>query len=634
MMARVAYAGVFCVVIPLIMVAWAIGLGPSVALPGWRSPTAGAVLTALGGGLMLAAWWSLWFRGGGFPMNAFPPPRRVMTGVYALLPHPIYTGAVLITAGVALWAGSAAGLWVVTPVLTLGCAALVLGYERGATITRLGEPLRRPWLSLPPEGDGRATWRERFGTLGVVLVPWLLAYEWIGHVPARAGWSGWIGTERSWPVYQWTEILYASVYLVVPLAGLARTTRSGLRDWGATAWIATGLGSLIYIVLPVTTPPREFEPDGVFGMMLALERADALDGRAALPSFHVHWILVSARCLAADRTRWRVPVLAWAAAATISCWTTGMHSILDIAAGVLFHLAVIHWRGWRRVALVVGERVANSWREWRFGPVRVINHGLYAGVGASVGVVLASTIAPDSMPALAFTALASLVGAAVVGQMLVGSSGTLRPFGYYGSVLGAALGLVIVGALGWADWRLAAGLAVAAPWIQGIGRLRCLVQGCCHGRPAALGIHYRHPRSRVWRLTPFGGKTLHATPLYSMLGNACLGLILLRLSASGASASLVVGLYAIGAGLVRFVEEHYRGEPLTPVLGGLRLYQWFAVVSVALGVVVSGVCSAPGVEMGPPPGLAWLWALGMGSVFFAGMGVDWPESGRRFSRLA
>ena len=54
-------------------------------------------------------------------MNAYPPPALVSRGPYAVVAHPIYLGFGLVAAGCAVGAGSAAGLWLVTPVAVLGC---------------------------------------------------------------------------------------------------------------------------------------------------------------------------------------------------------------------------------------------------------------------------------------------------------------------------------------------------------------------------------------------------------------------------------------------------------------------------------------------------------------------------------
>src|ERR1035441_8660739 len=101
---------------------------------GWRcSPQAPARCCCSRG------WAGCGGRGEGLPMNAFPPPRLVTSGVYSVIPHPIYTGFCLLCVALAMAARSRSGLWLVCPVVMLGCVSLVLGYERPDLDRRFGE---------------------------------------------------------------------------------------------------------------------------------------------------------------------------------------------------------------------------------------------------------------------------------------------------------------------------------------------------------------------------------------------------------------------------------------------------------------------------------------------------------------
>jgi prolipoprotein diacylglyceryltransferase len=216
-----------------------------------------------------------------------------------------------------------------------------------------------------------------------------------------------------------------------------------------------------------------------------------------------------------------------------------------------------------------------------------------------------------------------------------GSSLLLRPYGYFGGVAG----VVAVALIGWAagvdPWRLVSAMAVGGCVTQAFGRLRCLVQGCCHGRAvsASWGITYRHPRPRVLRLSGLGGVPVHPTPLYSIVWTLVVCAALLRLWTLAAPLPFIGGMYLILIGLGRFVEEHYRGEPQTAWVAGLRLYQWLAIAFVLSGAIVTAVGGAPA----PPPGrlATEMWpalALLGGFTYFA-FGVDFPRSSRKFSRL-
>ncbi|MBZ5585980.1 MAG: prolipoprotein diacylglyceryl transferase [Acidobacteriia bacterium] len=205
-----------------------------------------------------------------------------------------------------------------------------------------------------------------------------------------------------------------------------------------------------------------------------------------------------------------------------------------------------------------------------------------------------------------------------------------RPFGFYGGLIGAGIACLFFEE----RWILLAGHCLGAPWLQAIGRLRCLVNGCCHGAPApdGVGIRVTHPRSRVTRLANLTGVPIHATQLYSILGNVALGGLLARLWLSGSPLPLVCGVYAIGNGCARFVEEAYRGEPQTKVVGGLRLYQWIAAGSVAAGAALTAFRASPAPPlMLSPAGIVWAAAFGL--LAGAALGVDFPETDRPFARL-
>ena len=123
---------------------WAAAARANVSMPLYGNTALGSVFAALGLTLILIGMWELWRLGSGLPMNAFPPARLVSQGMYRFIPHPIYTGFVGVCLGVAMMARSASGLWLVTPCVVLGCAALVLGYEHVDLSRRFGSTLHSP----------------------------------------------------------------------------------------------------------------------------------------------------------------------------------------------------------------------------------------------------------------------------------------------------------------------------------------------------------------------------------------------------------------------------------------------------------------------------------------------------------
>lgn len=630
---KVLYGCFFVVVLPVTLAMWARGTSGVVQMDAVHSQLLGAAMAIVGAGTIAAGMLSLWVRGGGLPMNAFPPPRFVSSGPYSLVPHPIYGGFVLLCAGVAILRGSASALWLVTPTVTLACAALVMGYELPDLRQRFG-PQPSPWL--PIDGVEKPTLLERARVYLVVLLPWLLLYEAVIAigVPHDAV-STFLPIESEWPVVEWTEYIYASTYVVVLLAPILIGSGRTLRTFVQRSLISMALIFPLFLLLPLFASPKRFWPTTVVGELLRWERL-VDSAAAAFPSYHVVWALIAASALGEGVRERRWLWWTWAALVSVSCVTTGMHSLIDVVGGLIAFVLIIKAPNiW--VALLRGaERLAASWKEWRFGPVRIINHGAYAGLAAFVGMLIISAfVGPNHTMVAAMIFVLSMIGAALWAQWVEGSPSLLRPLGFYGGMIGAMAGALITIPMGLSLWLAWASICVAAPWIQSIGRLRCLVQGCCHGRKTenVPGIRYTHPRSRVVRLTDLAKTTVHATQVYSILWNMVIGAALVRLLYLQASSTLICGVYLILSGAGRFVEEAYRGEPQTLVIGGLRLYQWVAIVTMVAGAVITALRghAMPAASQVSVGSFLVAVACGVGAWFISG--IDFPESSRRFARL-
>ena len=69
-----------------------------------------------------------------------------------------------------------------------------------------------------------------------------------------------------------------------------------------------------------------------------------------------------------------------------------------------------------------------------------------------------------------------------VGTIIEGSPALLRPLGFYGGMIGTSVcGVAAARLSGASVWQVLSTLAVAGPWIQGIGRLRCPVRDAVTG---------------------------------------------------------------------------------------------------------------------------------------------------------
>ena len=343
---------------------------------------------------------------------------------------------------------------------------------------------------------------------------------------------------------------------------------------------------------------------------------------------------------------WGVPLApAWGAVIAlpgltiaVSAVGTGSHASIDVVAGLGLAAVAANHDILLHALVRRTEALANSWCAWRVGPLRVISHVGWTASAALVGTIGAAMLTgPGYAPQIGLVGAGGLVGALAVGRLLEGRH-FARPFGYFGFLLG---GLAVLAALATvvsvsATWRLAAALAAMAPLTQAIGRGRCLVQGCCHGREGRgrMAIRVVHPMSRTASVPHLCGTPVWPTQLISAGSNLVIVAVLLRLWALGAPAAFIGGLYLMLMGLTRFAEEGVRGEPQTPVWHRLSIYQWLSILAFLAGAVVTTISSEP-VRLAPQlePAAVWL-ALIAALVSALAMSVDWPDTKWPMSRLS
>lgn len=546
MFGKILYGVIFCVGIPALIVWGTIVLEPVIplVLPRWPCWSVPAV-AGIGIVFMLLVMLSLIRQGGGLPMNGFPPQRLVSNGIYAILPHPIYCGAVIFCGGTALWMQSRSGFYLFTPLVAAGALTIVWGYERIDMVHRFGKAGNLTWFGIPPLTELPL---PLFRRLCIGLFPLFVA--------CCADFSSW----KLW---------------IVNLA--------------------------------------------VFIALLYMKNCR----RVAL--FICKWLIASV-CVIVCRIIFGAGFL----------WITAvfMNVIFIGFGGKLLFLIY-------RTA----EKLCNSYRSWRVGPMRIINHSVFSFAAAAGGFYGADTLCGgEDLPTLALIAFCSLFGGALWAQLIEGSPRLLRPFGYYGAIFGALSGIGICAI--WTPsqklWILFAALAAVAPWTQAIGRLRCMVQGCCHGRPVknaeffSYGIRHCNPSSRVCKFTEYTHRPLHSAQLYPIALNLPIGFLLLTLWHRQAAAGLIIGLYFILTGMTRFVEEAWRGEPQTRCFWRLTEYQWLCILFVLIAFLI---WSIPGtmvpVTLPKWGGVSHLAAtMAIGFLYVFAMSMDFPNSNRRFSRLS
>lgn len=115
--------------------------------------------------------------------------------------------------------------------------------------------------------------------------------------------------------------------------------------------------------------------------------------------------------------------------------------------------------------------------------------------------------------------------------------------------------------------------AMILPFSIGIGRIGCLLAGCCRGLP------YDGPLA----ITYDDGIPRHPAPLYEMLFHFMIGFLLIRLWRRQILFGRLFALYLASYGAFRFVSEFWR-ETAKP-FGGLSAYQWIALAMIVAGSV-------------------------------------------------
>ena len=150
----------------------------------------------------------------------------------------------------------------------------------------------------------------------------------------------------------------------------------------------------------------------------------------------------------------------------------------------------------------------------------------------------------------------------------------------YGAVIGALLAVLIYA---WVKklsfWQLGDVVAPGAILGQAIGRIGCILNGCCYGLPTSMpwAVIYTNPRSYA----PLG-LPIHPTQIYHLLWNlVAFGIIWglrRRLKPQGSLFLSYLALYAVGDLGIRFVRV---GEPF---LFGIQQAQLIGIVILLVTV--------------------------------------------------
>jgi len=204
-------------------------------------------------------------------------------------------------------------------------------------------------------------------------------------------------------------------------------------------------------------------------------------------------------------------------------------------------------------------------------PAKVMDLGIYLIIAALVGAKLMLIVVDFKYFSTHPGELFSLVRAGGV---------------FYGGLIVAFLvGLWLIGRYKLPVWSTADLYAPGIALGHVIGRLGCLMAGCCYGRETTLpwGITFTSPVAQENAGTPLG-QSLHPTQLYDAGAELLILVVLLAFERRGKPFPgrtfwAYICLYAIS----RFIVEMFRGDPRGTIMG-VSTSQFVSLVTLPIAL--------------------------------------------------
>jgi phosphatidylglycerol:prolipoprotein diacylglycerol transferase len=159
---------------------------------------------------------------------------------------------------------------------------------------------------------------------------------------------------------------------------------------------------------------------------------------------------------------------------------------------------------------------------------------------------------------------------------------------FYGGLIAAFLvGLWLVRRYQLPVWTTADLIAPGIALGHVVGRLGCLLAGCCYGTPTDVpwGITFTDPAAAANVGTPLG-TPLHPTQIYDAGAELLILIFLLVTERRGHQfAGRTFWTYMVLYGVARFIVEFFRGDPRGMVFG-LSTSQFVSLLIVPIGIVM------------------------------------------------
>jgi len=154
---------------------------------------------------------------------------------------------------------------------------------------------------------------------------------------------------------------------------------------------------------------------------------------------------------------------------------------------------------------------------------------------------------------------------------------------FYGGLIGATVASCAY--LAWKKlpvWKIADIIAPSIALGSVFGRVGCLLNGCCYGRPCDLPWAIHFPANHETH-----GVGVHPTEIYDGLLNLILYLGLAWLFRRRKFDGQIFALYLIGYAVFRSISEYFRGDyPPDHIHGGLTSAQVVSIPMIIAGLVL------------------------------------------------
>lgn len=149
---------------------------------------------------------------------------------------------------------------------------------------------------------------------------------------------------------------------------------------------------------------------------------------------------------------------------------------------------------------------------------------------------------------------------------------------FYGGFLAASAAVAVMARVRAIPlWKLGDFTVSALPLGHAIGRMGCLLNGCCYGKPTDL----------PWAVFT-AGEWRHPVQGYEAAFNLALFFVCRRMLLRQAPPGSVTAAYLTAYGLWRFAIEFLRGDPRMEAWAGLNAAQALSLVLVVLGGLLGG----------------------------------------------